>query len=50
MTKQDQLAILRLLSGVETLLSSLEPRKHVPDYMWEQIADISEKLEKEILS
>lgn len=49
MTKQEQLGLLRLLSGIESIMFTLQSKRDIPDYIWEQITEYSEKLEKEIL-
>lgn len=49
MSKQDQLQILRVLSSVESLLMASRSVKEIPDYIFEQIGDICEKLEESIL-
>lgn len=49
MTKQDQLGLLKLLSKVESVLLTTQAANHIPDIIWEQIAEYSEKLEQEIL-
>lgn len=55
MTKPDLLKLIRLLSGVESLLlysgrQHLNERAHIPDYLLEDLANCSEMLEREILT
>lgn len=47
MTKQELLALLRLLSALESWGFSLKER--IPDYLHEQLAASIERLEEEIL-
>ena len=54
MTKPELLKLMRLLSGVESLLlysgrQHLNERAHIPDYLLEDLASCSEMLEREIL-
>jgi len=47
MTKQEMLKILRLLSALES--ASLVSKIALPDYLYEQLTDATEVLEREIL-
>ena len=47
MTKHELLALLRLLSSLETAL--LCHKVNLPDHLWEAVAEHSERLEREIL-
>jgi hypothetical protein len=47
MTKQELLKILRLLSALES--ASLVSKISLPDYLYEQLTDATEVLEREIL-
>jgi hypothetical protein len=47
MTKQELLKILRLLSAMES--ASLVSKIALPDYLYEQLTDATEVLEREIL-
>lgn len=54
MTKPELLKLMRLLSGVESLLrysgkQHLSERAHLPDYLLEELATCTEMLEREIL-
>ena len=54
MTKSELLRLLRLLSGLESLLiynGRLDPNQsaHIPDYLLEELTAMSEVLEREIL-
>lgn len=54
MTKPELLTLLRLLSGMESVLlygsgQHLNERQRVPDYLLEDLAHCSEMLEREIL-
>ena len=53
MTKPELLKLMRLLSGVESILlySGRQPseRAHIPDYLLEDLAECSGMLEREIL-
>lgn len=53
MTKPELLKLMRLLSGMESLLlyGGRQPseRAHIPDYLLEELANCSEMLEREIL-
>ena len=54
MTKPELLRLMRLLSGVESLLlysgrQHLNERAHIPDYLLEEMANCSEILERAIL-
>lgn len=54
MTKPELLKLMRLLSGVESLLlysgrQHLNERAHIPDYLLEDLANCTEMLEREIL-
>ena len=46
-TKPELLALLRLLSAVETAL--LMQKANLPDHLWEAISTTCEKVEQEIL-
>jgi hypothetical protein len=47
MTKQEMLKILRLLSALESAI--LVSKISLPDYLYEQLTDATEVLEREIL-
>ncbi len=47
MTKQEMLKILRLLSAMES--AALTSKTILPDYLFEQLTDCTEVLEREIL-
>ena len=47
MTKQELLKLLRLLSALES--ASMVNKVSLPDYLYEQLTDCSEILEREIL-
>lgn len=47
MTKQELLKILRLLSALES--ASMVSKVSLPDYMYEQLTECAEMLEREIL-
>lgn len=47
MTKPELLALLRLLSAVETAM--LMQKVNLPDHLWEAISATCEKVEREIL-
>lgn len=47
MTKEQMLAIIRLLSAMESV--SLVNRANFPDYLYDQISDVMEVLTKELL-
>ena len=47
MTKPELLALLRLLSSVETVL--LCHKVTLPDHLWESITETCERIEREIL-
>ena len=54
MNKQEYLRLLRLLSGLETLLlfagrQHLIAQQHIPDCLLEELTAMSELLEREIL-
>lgn len=54
MTKPELLRLMRLLSGVESILlyssrQHLNERASLPDYLLEELANCSEILEREIL-
>lgn len=54
MTKPELLKLMRLLSGVESLLlysgrQHLNERTHIPDYLLEDLGNCTEMLECEIL-
>lgn len=54
MTKPELLKLMRLLSGVESLLlysgrQHLNERTHIPDYLLEELGNCTEMLEREIL-
>ena len=54
MTKPELLKLMRLLSGVESILlysgrQHLNERAHIPGYLLEDLANCSEMLEREIL-
>jgi hypothetical protein len=52
MDKKDAMALMRLLSALESLIMAwgMTKERNIPDYLLEQIADSVEALEKEILS
>lgn len=50
MSKKDQIKILRVLSSVESLLMANGSIREIPDYIFEQIGDICEKLEASLLN
>ena len=47
MTKQELLALMRLLSALESW--GFATKERIPDYLHEQLADSMEVLEREIL-
>lgn len=54
MSKSDLLRLLRLLSGMESLMlysgmQHLNQRAHIPDYLLEELIALSELLEREIM-
>jgi hypothetical protein len=51
MDKKDAMALMRLLSALESLIMAwgMTKERSIPDYLLEQIADSVEALEKEIL-
>ena len=54
MTKQELMRLIRLLSGMETLMlysgmQHLNQRAHIPDCLLEELTAMSEILEREIL-
>lgn len=54
MSKSDLLRLLRLLSGMESMMlyngmQHLNQRAHIPDYLLEELTALSELLESEIL-
>ena len=54
MTKPDLISLMRLLSGLESVLlfsgmQHLNQRAHIPDYLLEELTALTEMLEKEIL-
>lgn len=54
MTKPDLIRIMRLLSGLESILlfsgaQHLHQRAHIPDYLLEELTALTEVLEREIL-
>ena len=53
MTKQELMRLIRLLSGMESLMlytgPHLNQRAHIPDYLLEELSALSEVLEREIL-
>ena len=54
MSKSDLLRLLRLLSGMESLMlysgmQHLNQRAHIPDYLLDEIVAVVEILEREIL-
>lgn len=54
MTKPELLKLMRLLSGLESILlysgrQHLNERAHIPDYLLEDLASCSEMLELKIL-
>ena len=54
MSKSDLLRLLRLLSGMESMMlyngmQHLNQRAHIPDYLLGELTALSELLEREIL-
>ena len=54
MSKSELIRLLRLLSGMESLMlysgmQHLNQRAHIPDYLLEELTALSELLEREIL-
>lgn len=53
MTKPDLLKLMRLLSGVESILMysqlNTDQRRNIPDYLIEDLGNCAEMLEREIL-
>ena len=54
MSKSDMIRLLRLLSGMESLMlyngmQHLNQRAHIPDHLLEELTALSELLEQEIL-
>ena len=52
MDKKDAMALMRLLSALESLIIAwgIPKERYIPDYLLDQIAESVESLEKEILS
>ena len=48
MSKEELIALIRMLSAVETLLSMSSERHKVPDHIWEQIESFTEKASREL--
>lgn len=49
LSKQQMLDILKTLSAMESVLMAIGKSNQVPDYLFEQISNHVETLEKEIL-
>ena len=49
MTKKDHLDLLMLISALESWCFSMSDRKHLPDWLVENLGDAVEKLKAEIL-
>ena len=49
MTKKDCLDLLMVLSALESWCFSMSDRKHLPDWLVENLGDAVEKLKAEIL-
>ena len=54
MTKHELIRLMRLLSGMESILlfpgkQHLNQRDHIPDYLLEELTALTEVLEREIL-